>query len=599
MVMTKACNVHCVRCLRDIATLGFDFAGIHAVGSVHPRALSKARTLANTARQASLPTALVLVTKVKEPSSIAKALEFTGISWVQLHAPWEPTEVDILRGFSPAGTKVITLYDPDLMTIDHAQRLLESSDYLLIDSAEGGTGRRVPQMHLEQLRRAVPMERLFISGGLDAKNVYSVMEEYKPFAVDAQSALIGLDGEQDYRRMKSFICAARGASRINIVSRKALVLEKYEADFWHILDPEVVTREGLVAKFNLIESLEARSKYRDVGQTYWSRVERSVNALSRLSSEVRPDWVIAALVAYANVIYLPQGMLYETWRALYLDVANYLGTAARSPFLEGVHIFENDPSGMTNDFCHVNALAGRLDTLTMSRIDCTDKLADQLLGMSSPVIRHHYEPTLRSLLSKPNWLLLVDKALSGHSSSGDLERLVDMGKLAQSLGYPPPHIWVLAQVATDQAISSLENLTAEYGGGIDVRCAIRLTDTESASAPGSKLIETASILKDCRELSIWFSRNVISRDRNLDRMRRRSGDSLEFGYRNCGLLIADYKNCPTGSLPILWHSSSDFTGPYPRIHSRIGEQTVEQTQDKWSLLFSEKFITNFESLKKL
>ncbi|WP_245156149.1 hypothetical protein [Nocardioides sp. 503] len=354
--------------------------------------------------------------------------------------------------------------------------------------------------------------------------------------------------------------------------------------FWTALDPVSLTQENVVAKINLLERLEVRSPYGDSGISPWERIKRSLRMLEPLLPEQhRQEWLRAALVIFANVKYVPSNMLEATWKSLYFDLVNSrrFGLGRENvPVLHQIHLFQNDPGRLANEFCHVNGLQGRLDTGTSARIEGTERLVDQLLTS-----RPDTDDGLRLLFSKPFWVLLADKALSGHSLRGDLEKLVTIRSWMPEESRPS--IFVLCQVLTEQAQQSIADLTAL--DGVALHSGLYFPLSENLSFPNSSLIRTESIRRDARRLCQWFAEHVMGDDPQLDRMRQRSGDRLEFGYRNCGLTFVDHENCATDALPLLWYQSRGgsprhYAGPYLRVHSRIGDQAVEATGSKWETL---------------
>lgn len=599
MPKLKACRVHCSECLRSIDRIGFDFAGVHAINSVELHSLGHAEQLSRAKAYMQLKVALVLLTKVQDHDAVVRAMHTTGYEWVQLHSHWRPEALAHLREELPPETRIISLFDPSKMPVEVGLELLGQCDYLIVDHSQGGTGLPVDRSSLESMREVIPFNRCFLSGGLTSSSVREVIEDFDPFAVDVQSDLLGATGEQDYRRMANFRAAAKGERRQSYVPREALPLRKYDSSLWKSIDPEVATREDLVAKLNLIEALESRSHYKVSGAPYFTRIQASLAQLENLSADVRPEWIQAALVLFANVTYLPQDLLQQSWRSLYLDLDRLIPGGMGPQPLSRMHLLENDPSGMAGLFCHVNRLEGRLDAQTIARIEGVDKIADLLLGLANPVTADHCAHVLRGLLVKSNWVLLVDKTLSGHSLRGDLERLIFVANRGTELGYPLPRIWVLAQVATKQAFEAVADLVESFTGDIELHAAVNFGPSDSLSATGSNLIRTPAIRDAARELCMWFAEHVIAQDRGLDRMRARSGDGLAFGYRNCGLALADHDNCPTDSLPLLWYAGkpANYQGPYPRVHSRIGDQSSEKSQDKWRVLTNGSLAANLEALK--
>ncbi len=72
----------------------------------------------------------------------------------------------------------------------------------------GGTGKKFTWELLDQLGDL--KQSIFLSGGLNAKNVQAAIKAVHPQWVDASSSLESLPGKKDHKRVKSFIAAAKG-----------------------------------------------------------------------------------------------------------------------------------------------------------------------------------------------------------------------------------------------------------------------------------------------------------------------------------------------------------------------------------------------------
>ena len=77
-----------------------------------------------------------------------------------------------------------------------------AADYIMLDSG-GGTGRGFDHSLIGDISR-----EFFLAGGLDAGNVAETIKRYKPFAVDASSAL-ETDGAKDKDKMRAFVMSVR------------------------------------------------------------------------------------------------------------------------------------------------------------------------------------------------------------------------------------------------------------------------------------------------------------------------------------------------------------------------------------------------------
>lgn len=213
--LIKGCRVRDFETIRSMASLGFDFAGLHAIGDLGPKTMVGIRRIAEFAALHELPVKPVLLTKVSDPVWIAEALDQSGIRWLQLHKMWPLDDLEdlrdrlLVRGMS---VKIIVLVDPtDSLACQQPDQYLDVADYVILDRAAGGTGRPLP---VDSVRRALDIidpRRSFIAGGLNSLNVGAVIRRHYPFAVDVQSALLDHAGRPDPRKMSAFRDAVRDA----------------------------------------------------------------------------------------------------------------------------------------------------------------------------------------------------------------------------------------------------------------------------------------------------------------------------------------------------------------------------------------------------
>jgi phosphoribosylanthranilate isomerase len=85
--------------------------------------------------------------------------------------------------------------------------LLDAHDRML----PGGTGKRADW---EWARRCVEVgRRLFVAGGLGPANVATLVQDVRPFGVDASSGLESAPGRKDPAKVRAFVDAIRAADR--------------------------------------------------------------------------------------------------------------------------------------------------------------------------------------------------------------------------------------------------------------------------------------------------------------------------------------------------------------------------------------------------
>jgi phosphoribosylanthranilate isomerase len=196
-----------------MSSLGYDFAGIHAINSLDASLLAPIRRLVEIIPSEDLAIEPVLLTKVTIVAQIVEALRYTGLRWLQLHRTWQVEELQVLLSklrsqIEPSN--VIMLIDPaHVPTRSILDRYLELTDFIILDHRQGGTGSLLDPAAVLKLLEVVPADRLFIAGGLDASNVATVIRSYLPYAVDAQSSLLDADGNHDPARLASFVASVR------------------------------------------------------------------------------------------------------------------------------------------------------------------------------------------------------------------------------------------------------------------------------------------------------------------------------------------------------------------------------------------------------
>lgn len=595
--LLKGCRVRSADSLRKLEAAHFNFAGLHAISDadLSLAALRPHKALVTVKAEEGLAIEPVLLTKSINVGRIRRALDFTGVRWLQLHRHWNEPQLQTLL-LELAGLDITMVALADVRDADSAIRLLESVHYVIVDHDAGGTGRVLNRDELESFFRTVPSSQTFIAGGLTPDNVNEVAEAFLPYALDVQSGIIGSTGEQDFRLATAFQQAAFGKAREKKEAAASLnIFQEYSSELWRTIDPRVLNGEQVIAKLNLLATLETISPYRQNTEPVWSRIRRSLEGLESLNPPLDPRWRQAALTIFANTMYIPAPMASETWESLNMDLTELLrpeGDLNKNPW-DHLHFFENDPSGMITQFFHASGLEGRLDSEKYARIDSTDRLAETILDLLNPTMENNAVASLKLLTSKPYWVLLVDKTLSGHSLTGDLRRLRQCQRALQGRRGGPPRLVVLAQLASSQALDEVAKENPEPE--VMVRAAMVLDQTLSLSSSRCGMIQDRGLLEISRQLCNWFAETLLVPDPRFDRMRDRSGDNLAFGYRGCGLTVVDHTNCPTDSLPLLWYSqqvAGGYQGPYIRVHSRIGGQTHELSASKWEIISSNQTLLN-------
>lgn len=102
--------------------------------------------------------------------------------------------------------------------LNHYSKMLEQNkiSHILFDSFSkdyGGSGKKINEELLLELKSAKLLETSFLAGGLTPENVADVVKTYQPFAVDVASGVEGERvGEKSEKRLREFF---EGALRKN------------------------------------------------------------------------------------------------------------------------------------------------------------------------------------------------------------------------------------------------------------------------------------------------------------------------------------------------------------------------------------------------
>src|SRR5580698_9756776 len=93
--LVKFCRIRRASVLREMATLGVDFAGLHLIDGISAASLSDAKQLCECAREVRIES--VLLTKITSIDLVVQMMQETGAGWLQLHQLWRPEELAVLR----------------------------------------------------------------------------------------------------------------------------------------------------------------------------------------------------------------------------------------------------------------------------------------------------------------------------------------------------------------------------------------------------------------------------------------------------------------------------------------------------------------------
>jgi phosphoribosylanthranilate isomerase len=138
------------------------------------------------------------------PEVVQEIATAAGVDAVQLHGDESPEFCAQLK--HPYVIKALSVGD----NFEPEQALDYDVKAILLDAYDrtnrGGTGHTFDWSIARRTRELVP--RLFLAGGLSAKNVAEAIRVVEPYAVDACSSLEMGPGKKDRERVKAFVKAA-------------------------------------------------------------------------------------------------------------------------------------------------------------------------------------------------------------------------------------------------------------------------------------------------------------------------------------------------------------------------------------------------------
>jgi phosphoribosylanthranilate isomerase len=210
MVLVKICGHTSRKDAEKAIALGADLVGVIVEVPV------------DTPRKVTVEKAKHIFSAVAEgrvmvimPSSVEEArrlcLEVMP-DYVQLHGRESIALIKELRRVLPYRI-IKTIHVAGREAIKEALGYAPYCDYLLLDTpstAMGGSGKK----HDWSISRAIVRSAkvpVILAGGLNPGNVREAIRTVEPYAVDVSSGVEATPGRKDYRKVKDFIAAAKGA----------------------------------------------------------------------------------------------------------------------------------------------------------------------------------------------------------------------------------------------------------------------------------------------------------------------------------------------------------------------------------------------------
>lgn len=194
----KICGITTLADARYCAGAGVDYLGfIQYVGSPRYIAPNEAKEIIEWLYG---PEAVgVFVNESVE--AINEAVEQTGFTMAQIHGDLPPSA---FTDISCPTIKALSVH-PDTTEADLRDEIMayqDFADFFLLDTGKagywGGTGETFNWSMAQQLAADYD---LFIAGGLNASNVYEVIETLNPYAIDLSSGVEESPGKKDFDKL--------------------------------------------------------------------------------------------------------------------------------------------------------------------------------------------------------------------------------------------------------------------------------------------------------------------------------------------------------------------------------------------------------------
>jgi len=154
---------------------------------------------------------------------IAQAVTEAGLTGVQLHGGYSEALVRFLREEFGERLRIVQTNhwrvggQVDYAFAEELRHLgkQDEIDAVLVDSrtavADGGTGVAFDWQAAKASMKALGEKPLIVAGGLNAANVETAIEIFRPWGVDVASGVEAVPGKKDPERLRAFIEAARRA----------------------------------------------------------------------------------------------------------------------------------------------------------------------------------------------------------------------------------------------------------------------------------------------------------------------------------------------------------------------------------------------------
>ena len=213
MIRVKICGIRDKNHALAAVEAGADFVGLVFAPSKRQVTPTKACEIASAVKKSSDATKVVGVFVNAPASQVNEIADFCALDWVQLSGDesWEycrEVVEPIIKAIrigqqSPAELYAELSAGDELLPQQRFITLLDSQ----VEGKYGGTGESFNWNLAQQVAKRFP---IIIAGGLDSKNVASLIETVRPWGVDVSSG-VETGGIKDIAKIRMFIEEVRKA----------------------------------------------------------------------------------------------------------------------------------------------------------------------------------------------------------------------------------------------------------------------------------------------------------------------------------------------------------------------------------------------------
>lgn len=206
----KICGLRDPDQAAQVAAVGVAAIGVIAVPS-SPRfvPLPERPALWQAISRVAPHTERVLVVADPDMPTIGAIAADPGVSVVQLHGQESPAQCLALKQqLQRPIWKALRIRQPQ--DLELAERYADAVDALLLDAwvpdQLGGSGARIP---IEWLSGFAPSRPWWLAGGVSADRVEGIVEQLRPFGLDASSSVERAPADKDLSKVRALAAAVR------------------------------------------------------------------------------------------------------------------------------------------------------------------------------------------------------------------------------------------------------------------------------------------------------------------------------------------------------------------------------------------------------